>query len=55
MAGYGSARTYAQALGHSEAATLLQQSLDEEVAMDEKLNALAARINAVAQNQPAQA
>ena len=51
MAGYGSARAYAESLGHPEAAALLQQSLDEEVAMDEKLNALAARINSAAQSQ----
>ncbi len=55
MAGYGSARTYAASLGHTEAATLLQQSLDEEIAMDQKLNALAARINSAAQSQPTHA
>ena len=55
MAGYGSARTYAEHLGHTEAVTLLQQSLDEEIGADTKLNTLAARINFAAQNQPANA
>jgi ferritin-like metal-binding protein YciE len=48
IAGYGSARTYAELLGHPDAASLLQTSLDEEVAADAKLNALASRINVVA-------
>ena len=52
MAGYGSARAYAEALGHTEAVTLLQQSLDEEIGADTKLNTLASRINFAAQNQP---
>ncbi len=50
MAGYGSARTYAELLGDREAATLLQQSLDEEEATDKKLNALAKRLNVAAQH-----
>ena len=50
MAGYGSARTYAELLGDHEAAALLQQSLSEEVAADEKLNALSRRINIAAQH-----
>ncbi len=41
MAAYGCLRTYAQLLGHTEAERLLQQTLDEEEAADEKLNALA--------------
>jgi ferritin-like metal-binding protein YciE len=46
MAGYGCARTYAQMLGYSEAADLLQQTLDEEGAADKKLTAIAmARVN----------
>ena len=53
IAGYGSARNYAEHLGHTEAATLLKTSLDEEIGADTKLNALAARINLSAQNQPA--
>lgn len=41
ISGYGTARTYAQMLGNQEAARLLQQTLDEESAADEKLNQLA--------------
>jgi ferritin-like metal-binding protein YciE len=41
MAGYGSARTFAQILGENEAVTLLQQTLDEEGAADQKLNKIA--------------
>lgn len=41
IAGYGAARTYAEMLGHSEAARLLQTTLDEEKATDAKLNDLA--------------
>ncbi len=45
IAGYGSARTYAQLLGRSDWAQLLQQTLDEEKETDHKLNDLAERIN----------
>jgi ferritin-like metal-binding protein YciE len=41
IAGYGCVRTYAKLLGHSEAAELLQQTLDEEKRTDEKLTELA--------------
>ncbi|HEY8900962.1 MAG TPA: ferritin-like domain-containing protein [Chthoniobacterales bacterium] len=41
MAGYGSARTYAQLLGDKEGAKLLQTTLDEEGATDKKLTDLA--------------
>ena len=41
MAAYGTLVAWAQAMGHSEAATLLQQTLDEEKAADKKLSALA--------------
>ncbi len=41
IAGYGTARTYARILGNEEAARILQQTLDEEGATDEKLSALA--------------
>jgi len=41
IAAYGTARTFAQQLGDEEAARLLQQTLDEEYATDEKLTALA--------------
>ena len=55
MAGYGSARAYAELLGHTEAVSLLQTSLDEEIAADAKLGTLASRINVAAQAQPARA
>lgn len=45
IAGYGCARTWAQLLGHNNFVQLLQQTLDEEKATDEKLNALAGKIN----------
>jgi len=45
IAGYGSVRTYAELLGENEIARLLQQTLDEEKATDEKLTELARNIN----------
>lgn len=44
IAGYGTARTYAERLGESEAADLLGRTLDEESEADEKLTAIAERI-----------
>ena len=41
MAAYGTLVAWANAMGHSEAARLLQETLDEEKAADEKLSALA--------------
>jgi ferritin-like metal-binding protein YciE len=41
IAGYGTARTYAELLGDETGARLLQQTLDEESATDEKLTELA--------------
>jgi ferritin-like metal-binding protein YciE len=41
IAGYGTARTFAQRLGREDAARLLQQTLDEEAATDKKLTQLA--------------
>jgi ferritin-like metal-binding protein YciE len=41
IAGYGSARTFAQTLGLREAASLLEQTLREEKAADQKLTQLA--------------
>jgi ferritin-like metal-binding protein YciE len=43
MAGYGSARTFAQQLGFIEVAALLQSILDEEGAADKALTELAVR------------
>jgi len=49
MAGYGTARTFAQRLGRDDAARLLQETLDEEGAADKKLTRLAeSNINAQA-------
>ena len=49
IAGYGSARTYAELLGHTNFANLLQKTLDEERATDEKLTELARNINVQAE------
>jgi ferritin-like metal-binding protein YciE len=50
MAGYGTARTYAELLGDDKGAELLQETLDEESATDERLSALASGINVEAIN-----
>lgn len=41
IAGYGTARTFAQRLGHHQAAQLLQETLDEEKETDSLLNRIA--------------
>jgi ferritin-like metal-binding protein YciE len=41
IASYGTARTWAQRLGHEEVADLLRQTLDEEKETDERLNQIA--------------
>jgi ferritin-like metal-binding protein YciE len=41
MAAYGTLVAWAKAMGHTEAAQLLQQTLDEEKAADKKLSGLA--------------
>lgn len=49
MAAYGTLVAWATAMGHTEAANLLQETLDEEKAADEKLTSLAeGGINAAA-------
>lgn len=45
IAGYGTARTYAELLGHEQAAQTLQQILDEEGQTDKKLTQLAQQVN----------
>ena len=45
MAGYGCVRTYATLLGDSEAADLLEQTLQEEKEADELLGGIAEQIN----------
>jgi ferritin-like metal-binding protein YciE len=41
IAGYGCARTFAELLGHREAAELLRETLEEEKGADEKLTQIA--------------
>jgi ferritin-like metal-binding protein YciE len=49
IAGYGTARTFAQRIGRQDAARLLQETLNEEAATDKKLTQLAEQnINAQA-------
>ena len=48
IAGYGTVRTFAELLGESQHASLLQQTLNEEKQTDEKLTQLAEEINAAA-------
>lgn len=48
MAGYGTARTYAQLLGFPKQAELLQKTLDEEQANDLLLTKLALTVNVAA-------
>lgn len=50
IAGYGTARTYAQLLGEQEAAELLTQTLEEEKMTDEKLTQIAQQVNVEAMN-----
>ncbi len=45
MAAYGTVRSYAELLGQSTAAQLLQQTLEEEEATDKKLTALSKKLN----------
>jgi ferritin-like metal-binding protein YciE len=49
MAGYGCVRTYSELLGISDVAKLLQRTLDEEKATDEKLTELSRQINVKAE------
>jgi ferritin-like metal-binding protein YciE len=51
ISGYGSARSLAEELGFSEAAELLQETLDEESEANEKLTEIAREINAAAAEQ----
>jgi len=44
ISGYGSARTHAQILGHTDAVALLEETLNEEKETDQKLNDLAESI-----------
>ena len=53
MAGYGTVRTWARLLGHSDQAAILQQTLNEEGATDKALTKLAQSINVAAESQDA--
>jgi ferritin-like metal-binding protein YciE len=46
IAGYGSLKAWAEVLGEDEAVQLLEQTLEEEKATDEKLNGVAETVNA---------
>jgi ferritin-like metal-binding protein YciE len=48
MAGYGSAREFAKLLGHSDVATLLDETLAEEKNADKKLSMISKQVNAEA-------
>jgi ferritin-like metal-binding protein YciE len=50
IAGYGTARTFANLLGEDEAASLLEQTLEEEKETDAKLTELAEGINVAAEH-----
>lgn len=45
IAGYGSARDFARLLGLADAASLLEETLEEEKAADKKLTAIASGVN----------
>ncbi len=45
MAAYGTVRSYAEILGQTEAAKLLEQTLEEEKAADQKLTSIAQTVN----------
>ena len=49
IASYGCVRTYAELMGESEMVNLLEKTLEEEKATDEKLTALAENINVEAE------
>ena len=51
MAGYEAVRSHAQALGYEEHAELLQKTLDEEGAVEEKLNAIAEELHTEASDE----
>jgi ferritin-like metal-binding protein YciE len=49
MAAYGTVRTYAELLGQPQVAKLLEKTLEEEKAADQKLTAISETVNAQAQ------
>ena len=48
MAGYGSARDFANTLGLSEVAALLEETLEEEKEADKKLTSISKQVNSTA-------
>ena len=46
MAAYGTVRSYAELLGQSEIAELLEETLEEEKAADQKLTSISEEVNA---------
>jgi ferritin-like metal-binding protein YciE len=50
MAGYGTARAFAQAVGENRVAQLLQQTLDEEGDTNKKLTVISETVNAAARD-----
>lgn len=53
MAAYGTVREYANVLGQKKIADLLEKTLEEERAADEKLNSIAKQVNPEAMKQAA--
>jgi ferritin-like metal-binding protein YciE len=53
IAGYGTVRAYANLLGETEAANLLEQTLEEEKEADQTLNQIAEQINVEARESEA--
>jgi ferritin-like metal-binding protein YciE len=53
IAAYGTVREYAKMLGHKDAVKLLEETLEEEKATDEKLNEISAQVNNSAMQQAA--
>ena len=49
MAAYGTVRTYAELLGQTQCAKLLDETLEEEKAADQKLTSIARKVNVLAQ------
>ncbi|HTV09052.1 MAG TPA: ferritin-like domain-containing protein [Candidatus Aquilonibacter sp.] len=55
MAGYGTASAFAKALGMTDVAKLLEQTLEEEKAADEKLSTISKTVNSQALSETAEA
>jgi ferritin-like metal-binding protein YciE len=51
MAAYGTVRTYAELLGQKQCAKLLEETLEEEKAADQKLTSISGKVNTHAAQQ----